>query len=262
VAGRDLEAGSRDAPIRLGGSRGADVWSLDTPAGPCVVKTAAADRIAGEARILTEVAGLGIAPRLVATGEAVLITERIVAGSRTATDWTSADAHAVGALLARVHRAPVPDGPSPSERRAVWLGELRADPGPAGAETVRAAVAMLPSPGGGSPVLLHGDPWSGNVVWGPAPLLVDWEFARTGEPAEDLAYLAALDELSDPLLAAVLDGYGAGDALRRRVTAWRPFMAAWCAAWLAAAGDAVRGSRCAEHAAALVRPAAGGGAVG
>ena len=41
-------------------------------------------------------------------------------------------------------------------------------------------------------------------MWGPeGPALVDWEFWRMGDPAEDLAYLAEVNRLPDPVLAAV-----------------------------------------------------------
>lgn len=37
--------------------------------------------------------------------------------------------------------------------------------------------------------LLHGDIALGNVLWGPDPVLIDWEYARLGDPADEIAYL-------------------------------------------------------------------------
>lgn len=37
-------------------------------------------------------------------------------------------------------------------------------------------------------VLLHGDVAPGNVLWNPRPCLIDWEYARLGDPADEMAY--------------------------------------------------------------------------
>ena len=129
----------------------------------------------------------------------------------------------------------------------------------AGGDETDAAIGALPPPPSGPAATLHGDPWSGNLVWSPTgPVLVDWEYARGGEPAEDLAYLAALDELPEATLAAVLHGYGAGSGLSARVTAWRPLMAVWCGAWLSARGADERGARLLAHAERLLLGDGGG----
>ena len=60
-----------------------------------------------------------------------------------------------------------------------------------------------------------------NVVWGPDPHLVDWEFWRYGDPAEDLAYLAEANGLDDAALAAVAGGHG-DPAAAGRIEGWRP----------------------------------------
>lgn len=57
--------------------------------------------------------------------------------------------------------------------------------------------------------LLHGDATEGNVQWRSTrrPVLIDWEDARLGDPAEEIAY--ALSENRLPLRAsqAMLDAY-------------------------------------------------------
>jgi aminoglycoside phosphotransferase (APT) family kinase protein len=37
-------------------------------------------------------------------------------------------------------------------------------------------------------VLLHGDIAEGNILWNPDPVLIDWEYARPGDPADEIAY--------------------------------------------------------------------------
>jgi len=206
--------------------------------------------------------GGGLHPSSTATvlqpdGDGVLITERIDGTTRSPTQWDRAQAAAVGRLLVAVHRYPAPPepglGPAVTSRRDALLGRIQRDCPSERRVLVDAAIAALPAPAARPPALLHGDPWSGNLVWSPAgPILVDWEYARGGEPAEDLAYLAALDELADPALAAVLVGYGADQTLAARVAAWRPLMAAWCGVWLGARGATDRGARLLAHAERLL----------
>ncbi len=209
--------------------------------------------------MLAQLAGSGLAPDLVAAGEGILITAHIDGAPRPAAGWSPDQATAVGRLLATVHRrpAPAPDQDVPASRGEL-VADIRRDCRPGLRTITAAAIAALPPPESGPRVLLHGDPWSANVVWPPAgPVLVDWEYARGGEPAEDLAYLAALDELPDVMLAAVLRGYGAEPALVARVHAWRPLMAAWCGSWLCDRGAGQRGARLVAHAERLLR--SGGG---
>jgi thiamine kinase-like enzyme len=75
-----------------------------------------------------------------------------------------------------------------------------------------------------------------NVLW-PAdgPVLIDWEFHRMGDPAEDLAYLAELNGLPDDVVSRVLEGYGA-PGMAARVEAWRGLVAADAGGWYRAQG--------------------------
>jgi aminoglycoside phosphotransferase (APT) family kinase protein len=248
--------GELPPPRRLGGSRGAAVWEIATPAGPRAVKVAARGRTSREARALAAVSGVGVAPRLVASGDGLLVTERIDGEVRPAVDWSIVDARAVGALLRRLHDAGVPVSAvsgGAADGVAIRAEELQSRVDIADRPLAAQAIAAMTSPVTAPAVVLHGDPWSGNVVWGDdGPLLVDWEFARIGEPAEDLAYLAAMDTLAPTALAALLAGYGADAATADRVAALRPFMALWCADWYSAVGEPARGARLRAHAAGLV----------
>src|SRR4051812_3046263 len=38
-------------------------------------------------------------------------------------------------------------------------------------------------------VLLHGDIAGGNIFWTPEPVLIDWEYARIGDAADEVAYI-------------------------------------------------------------------------
>ena len=37
--------------------------------------------------------------------------------------------------------------------------------------------------------LLHGDIGPGNILWGQDPVLIDWEYTRLGDPADEIAYV-------------------------------------------------------------------------
>jgi thiamine kinase-like enzyme len=55
--------------------------------------------------------------------------------------------------------------------------------------------------------LLHGDIGPGNVLWGPDPALIDWEYTRLGDPADEIAYLFDQNGLTEPQRQAFWDGY-------------------------------------------------------
>jgi aminoglycoside phosphotransferase (APT) family kinase protein len=84
--------------------------------------------------------------------------------------------------------------------------------------------------------MLHGDLVAENIVWSPSgPVLIDWEFRRLGDPAEDLAYLTELNALPPALAASVLEGYGLR-GMEERVEGWRALVAADAGAWYLAEG--------------------------
>jgi aminoglycoside phosphotransferase (APT) family kinase protein len=56
-------------------------------------------------------------------------------------------------------------------------------------------------------VLLHGDIGPGNILWSPDPVLIDWEYSRLGDPADEIAYLFDQNGLSTPLREAFRRGY-------------------------------------------------------
>jgi aminoglycoside phosphotransferase (APT) family kinase protein len=55
--------------------------------------------------------------------------------------------------------------------------------------------------------LLHGDIAPGNVLWDREPTLIDWEYTRLGDPADEIAYLFDQNALTEPQRQAFWDGY-------------------------------------------------------
>lgn len=233
------------------------MWALPaTDGGEVVVKLAPPVAAAREAQALRRVAGSGLAPALLADGAGVLVTARVPGAPRPPTDLDADAARALGRLVRRVHDVEHPaagtyDGWAAP---ATGLGDYRRRR----IEDILAAVERLddgvlartaagrPAPDVGPSTdhapfrFLHGDLWSGNIVWhGGRPVLTDWEFQRPGEAAEELAYAAAMDDLTPGVVAALLCGYGAPE-LAGAVAWWRPLLALECALWFAAEGHADR----------------------
>lgn len=105
---------------------------------------------------------------------------------------------------------------------------------------VRLAEAELPPSAGWHErdfALCHGDLSIGNILWdGDTVALIDWEFARDGDPAEDIAYLTAEQHLSPDLIADIGEAYVAagGDPWAfARLPAWLPLVALDAALWWA-----------------------------
>jgi aminoglycoside phosphotransferase (APT) family kinase protein len=60
---------------------------------------------------------------------------------------------------------------------------------------------------GESLALLHGDIATGNILWDDDPVLIDWEYTRLGDPADEIAYLFDQNALTEPQRQAFWDGY-------------------------------------------------------
>lgn len=85
--------------------------------------------------------------------------------------------------------------------------------------------------------LIHGDLSAGNILWsGDAVRLIDWEYVRFGDPAEDLAYLLSEQPIGADAWAQVVAGYlsGGGDPLTiARVARYRILTALDATLWWA-----------------------------
>jgi aminoglycoside phosphotransferase (APT) family kinase protein len=160
----------------------------------------------------------------------------------------------LGSVVARVHQRPLgdlvalaeasPDMASYAGARLHRILETRAwarDPLPADARDrlARAADAVEASAtvwrdsesfrADEGLALLHGDIAAGNVLWTPDPVLIDWEYARVGDPADEIAYTFDQNELTEDQRRRFWTGYrhGLGDQARvahiaDRVTWWEP----------------------------------------
>lgn len=89
----------------------------------------------------------------------------------------------------------------------------------------------------GPAALLHGDIGPGNLLWAGEPVLIDWEYARGGDPADELAYLFDQNGLGPQQREAVWTGYrmvGTDrplDALQERIGWWEPVQLLGSALW-------------------------------
>jgi thiamine kinase-like enzyme len=77
--------------------------------------------------------------------------------------------------------------------------------------------------------LLHGDIGPGNILWGRDPVLIDWEYARLGDAADEIAYTFDQNRLTAPQREAFWRGYREGTSspsrlahVTDRVSWWEP----------------------------------------
>lgn len=235
---------------------------------PLVEKLGPAGALAREAQGLRAVAGRPWAPRLVAAGPGRVVATRCPGAPRPLAGLSPDEARRLGEVLRELHdlrrsaEGGLPWWPPPPARS---LGEYR-DRRAADAQVALAgtpheglpsravAAAPLPLRPGGAPFrLLHGDLVEANVVWGPdGPALVDWEFWRMGDPAEDLAYAIELNRMPERLAAALLAGYDDPPAAEA-VPAWRALVCLDAGAWYLAEGMTAQAGPLLSRGASLVR---------
>jgi aminoglycoside phosphotransferase (APT) family kinase protein len=86
--------------------------------------------------------------------------------------------------------------------------------------------------------LLHGDIAPGNVLWDPGPCLIDWEYTRLGDPADEIAYTFDQNALTPSQRQAFWDGYRQGihgparpAGIVERVSWWEPVTLLGSALW-------------------------------
>jgi aminoglycoside phosphotransferase (APT) family kinase protein len=92
----------------------------------------------------------------------------------------------------------------------------------------RTAARLRATDDPGAPLLLHGDVSSGNILWTPKPVLIDWEYARIGDAADEIGYLFGQNALRQDQRDGLWQGYGHdGDSAAfertvERAAAWEP----------------------------------------
>lgn len=226
--------------------------------------TAMAER---EAKVLEKVGGKG-APRLYDFQKQsrwfdspVMCLEYVDGRSTALADETPVALNRLGSVVARIHNLAAQDlvpwvslptdlGAYADERAGSILAKMAAAhavPNPLRVRLARAAevVARLKQQVGdlaafrdpGPAALLHGDLGPGNLLWAAEPVLIDWEYARGGDPADELAYLFDQNGLDPQQRHAVWTGYQAVDsdrsldALPERVGWWEPVQLLGSALW-------------------------------
>jgi aminoglycoside phosphotransferase (APT) family kinase protein len=159
-----------------------------------------------------------------------------------------ADLERLGCALRSVHHRPTRDlaGCLPTDATMASYAEVRLhsilagiqwvrDPLPVSVQArLRATAAALDGDFGASArttsfttpaplALLHGDPAADNILWTPDPVLIDWEYARLGDPADEIAYLFDQNELGPMQRAAFMNGYQDNSSeITERVKWWEP----------------------------------------
>lgn len=216
---------------------------------PRVEKRGDAAALAREAAALDVLGGPSWAPRLVSHTPGVLVSTRLPGAPRDLSTLAPGDARRLGAVVAAAHAvAGSGEGglwwwSTPAHTLAMYRAGRAADAtaalagSPGAGLPARALAVALPASGGDGPFrLCHGDLVAANVVWGPGgPALVDWEFWRMADPAEDLAYLIGVNGLPPSVAAAVLEGYG-DPSMPARVASWVALVTADAGGWYRAEG--------------------------
>jgi aminoglycoside phosphotransferase (APT) family kinase protein len=229
---------------------------------PRLVKRGDPAALAREAGALRMLAGTGLAPTISASAADEITVARVPGRPMALDTLSGAKLRELGATLRRVHQT----RRHASGGRHVWRSPARSLHAYA-----RRRLADIALPDGLGPLaatigsaftdirtndpqpfrLLHGDLVQENIVWSPRPVLVDWEFWRTGDPAEDLAYLFVLNDLTAKNERAILAGYGE-PTMATRVRPWRALCALDAGVWYQREGCADLGDELLRRAHALV----------
>jgi aminoglycoside phosphotransferase (APT) family kinase protein len=209
-----------------------------------------------EAAVLTQLAGT-VSPRILdfsssnsSARSTVMCLEYLPGRSASLEAASPSQLARLGATLRQTHAMPIdklapmldgaPDLRSYVEDRLqsmmVRMSLVR-DPLPASTQTTfhdaaiwaeRTAAHLRAADDPGAPVLLHGDVSSGNILWTPRPVLIDWEYARIGDAADEIGYLFGQNALRQDQRDGLWQGYGhdgdraAFERTVERAAAWEP----------------------------------------
>ena len=239
-----------------------------------VVRVSTSDEVAEcaqaerEAAVLTKLQGNG-APRLYDFRndrrwfDTPAMCMQFIAGEhRELLSAPPGDLERLGAVVASVHNLPVNDladrfpGPNTAtayvdewiELIASYLPKLREPLSRAVGSRVERARSFVnaslecgPSSGSGSSedglVLLHGDIGPGNILWSERPVFIDWEYARLGDPSDEVAYIFGQHGLASSQRDAFWSGYRRATTLLEferiveRVRWWEPVTLFGSALW-------------------------------
>lgn len=183
-----------------------------------VVRLNADSRILGvdretEAQVLSDISGQPFSPDVVFSNDQFMVT-RYVAGAHAGL----LDIDKMGRLFKVIHATPtsVSRSLSPWHHAADYLAQLPSvDPRLAACHDYLGEVLGKPV----TTCLCHNDLLNENVIIGDGVTAIDWEYARMGDPAFDLAVYAETYSLDEPQFAQLLSNYGdESDALVERIT--------------------------------------------
>ncbi|MEZ5080906.1 MAG: aminoglycoside phosphotransferase family protein [Thermoleophilia bacterium] len=218
-------------PLSLGGGR----FRLTRRGGhpPVIVKQGDPAALAVEAEALRALGEWRGVPRLLESAGDTLTTVDVGGTPRPLQAIRAPELRELGTLLRELHDLAVPHPATPWTYRTARLTAIRARP-------AGRAVARRPAPAPAPRLCrIHGDLIAENVVWTPGPVLVDWEFSRIGDPAEDLAYLLAVNGAGPDARRALMGGYR-DDGIAHRVRRWAPHLAAEAIDWWLMCGEVER----------------------
>jgi Ser/Thr protein kinase RdoA (MazF antagonist) len=247
---------------RLPGGANSRVYAVHAPSGEPTLtvrraRAGQAQLLDREAWALTTLGGRGGCYPWPAQRVGDLLVHGWVSGAIADLTSVSASARAtLGRCLANLHGHPRPDytiWPSPLQRhgtrrdlyhaRLATIERYAALRGPLAARAqplldgLRAAPLTDASWQIARFTILHGDLSVGNLLWrGEHVTLIDWEFTRDGDPAEDLAYLLAEQPLPAAQQAQLTDAYraaGGDPSTLARLPAYLPLVALDAALWWA-----------------------------
>ena len=208
-----LPSGAGGQSHRISTSSGRFVVKVFKPEAPVLLGPAA------QFALLGALAASGIAPRPVACDAAsrLLVTE-FVDGVEVATAEGLQRGDGVvelATLLRRLHDIPFAVPPfAPLDYAARYLARIGGPDALSGEDRARfdelLAVAGPPLPG--PPCLCHNDLTADNLLLGPRPRLVDFDYAALATPILDLASAVFMNDLPAETASLLLDAYHDGPA--------------------------------------------------
>jgi thiamine kinase len=184
-----------------------------------------------ERQVLAEIAAADFAPSVVFVDDSVLVTNYVSGRHPTRTDLAR-----VGRLFSRIHRTSTNVSRALDPRRQVsdYVSRIRAPLEPAIRDCQEIILSRhLPAPD--SPCLCHNDLLFENMIdAGDRLVAIDWEYARPGDPAFDIAVFVETYRLDTAEVACLLSAYdGDGGDLAVRIEHYRELYALieilwWC----------------------------------
>jgi len=184
-----------------------------------------------ERQVLAEIAAADFAPSVVFVDHSVLVTTYVDGRHPTLTDLAR-----VGRLFSRIHRTStnVSLELDPRQQVSDYVSRIRAPLEPA-IRNCREIILSRDLPAPQSPCLCHHDLLFENMIdAGDRLVAIDWEYARLGDPAFDIAVFVETYRLDTAEAACLLSAYdGDGDDLAIRIEYYRELYALieilwWC----------------------------------